>query len=514
MPLSKSKFLRFDIFYLLASLVLVGLYVLMAGEGFPLDDSWIHQTYARNLAQYGEWAFVPGQPSAASTSPLYTVLLSIGYFLSLPYALWTHFIGAVSLGVMAMLVARMVAWQLPNSRFAPLVGGLLILTTWHLIWTAASGMETIVFCLLTIVLIYLAWREYYVESQLSLIWRGAIFGVFSALTTLARPEGVLLVGIIGLIFLIIQPQGNFQNVLVYGVVSVIAFVMVMSPYLVLNLQLTGGLLPNTAGAKFEQHAILLQLPYLTRVQNMLIPILAGGQFLLIPGVFIFLWKVVRQESARQWLLFALPLIWSIALILLYAARLPAAYQHGRYVIPALPALVLVGAIGTLYAVQMWKRQMLSRVVSRALLASAILGSFAFALILAPPIYATDVRIINEEMVASARWIDENIPKDELLAIHDIGAVGYFTPRPMLDIAGLVSPDVAPIVDDENALWRLMQDREAQYLMAFPDQIPGDDPNDPRLCRVFITNGETAPKQGGSNMAIYRLAWDNNCLTTE
>jgi len=488
--------------------------VLTAGEGFPLDDSWIHQTYARNLAQNGEWAFIPGQPSAASTSPLYTVLLSIGYLFNIPYALWTHTLGAISLGIMAMLVSRMVAWQLPEFRFAPFVGGVLILGTWHLVWAAASGMETIIFCLLTIVLLYLAWREHYIESSLSLMWRGVIFGVFSALATLARPEGILLVGLIGLTFLIVQPQGSFRQVIVYGVVSVVAFVVVMSPYLLLNLQLTGGLLPNTANAKFEQHAILLQLPYLTRIQNLVIPILAGGQFLLIPGVLIFVWMIIRREKTRAWLLLMLPLAWAVALVMLYAARLPAGYQHGRYVIPALPALVMVGAIGILYAVQMWKRQMLPRVVSRALLASGVLGSIAFTIILAPPIYATDVAIINEEMVTSARWINENIQQSDFLAIHDIGAVGYFTPRDMLDIAGLVSPDVAPIVADADALWQLMQDRDAKYLMAFPDQIPGDDVNDPRLCRVFITGGTTAPQQGGANMAIYRLAWDGDCLTTE
>ncbi|NJL95821.1 MAG: hypothetical protein HC915_19860 [Anaerolineae bacterium] len=53
------------------------------GWGFPLDDSWIHQTYARNLAQHGEWAYTPGTPSTASTAPLYTVLLALGHVLGL-----------------------------------------------------------------------------------------------------------------------------------------------------------------------------------------------------------------------------------------------------------------------------------------------------------------------------------------------------------------------------------------------------------------------------------------------
>jgi hypothetical protein len=116
------------------------------------------------------------------------------------------------------------------------------------------------------------------------------------------------------------------------------------------------------------------------------------------------------------------------------------------------------------------------------------------------------------MVASARWIDANIPPDELLAVHDIGAVAYFTPRPIIDIAGLVSPEIIPIVNDADALWTLLEARGADYLMAFPDQIPGDSPDDPRLCEVFNTRGEAAVDAGGANMAVYRLAWGADCAS--
>jgi hypothetical protein len=121
-----------------------------------------------------------------------------------------------------------------------------------------------------------------------------------------------------------------------------------------------------------------------------------------------------------------------------------------------------------------------------------------------------VRIIQEEMVTPARWIADNIPTDELLAVHDIGAVGYFAPRPILDIAGLISPEVVPLVNDADSLWDLLADRGAAYLMAFPDQIPGHNPNDSRLCPVFESSGRTATNAGGAKMRIYRLSWDGGC----
>jgi hypothetical protein len=86
-----SKLTKFIL--VLASVVSVAGYLLWSQAvnktGFPLDDAWIHQTYARNLAQSGEWFFLPGIRSAGSTSPLYTILLSLGYQFELNPFFWT-----------------------------------------------------------------------------------------------------------------------------------------------------------------------------------------------------------------------------------------------------------------------------------------------------------------------------------------------------------------------------------------------------------------------------------------
>ena len=104
--------------------------------GFPLDDAWIHQTYARNLADNGEWAFVPGQSSAASTAPLYSALLAIGHLLGLSPFLWAFTLGVLALTLGASMAARIAEGIFPSMPFVGLATGLAILLTWHLVWAA------------------------------------------------------------------------------------------------------------------------------------------------------------------------------------------------------------------------------------------------------------------------------------------------------------------------------------------------------------------------------------------
>ena len=86
MLLRAARKSRVGLILLLAGLAAVGGFLFASsrvhGPGFPLDDAWIHMTYARNLGQSGEWAFVPGKPSGGSTAPLWTGLLAVGFALA------------------------------------------------------------------------------------------------------------------------------------------------------------------------------------------------------------------------------------------------------------------------------------------------------------------------------------------------------------------------------------------------------------------------------------------------
>jgi hypothetical protein len=142
--------------WILAGTVLLSVFVYLLASrlyyaiGFPLDDAWIHQTYARNLAFDREWAFLPGHPSGGSTSPLWSGLLAIGYWLHLAPYLWTYALGACELWIGAMLAEATVRVLVPDYRSRLPWVGIVLALEWHLVWAALSGMETMLYALLVI----------------------------------------------------------------------------------------------------------------------------------------------------------------------------------------------------------------------------------------------------------------------------------------------------------------------------------------------------------------------------
>ena len=108
--------------------------------GFPLDDSWIHLQFARNVASGQGFSYNPGIPVAGSTAPLWTLVLAIPARLGLDPVASAKGLG-IALTLAAALVAGRLAEWLTSSRAAGFFTALALAVSPRLIWGALSGME-------------------------------------------------------------------------------------------------------------------------------------------------------------------------------------------------------------------------------------------------------------------------------------------------------------------------------------------------------------------------------------
>ncbi len=502
-------------FVFLACLLGFGLFLLISAaiggkSGFPLDDAWIHQTYARSLARYGRFEYTPGVASAGSTAPLWTILLAAGYVLRIPYLFWTYLLGLASL--LWLVTAVMQVWRAvwPDWAGKDWLAGLTAALTWPLLWAAASGMETLLFAALglQIAALYLRLAA---KGRVAAKWL-ALLGVLSGLLILVRPDGLALLPLVALgLFLPPGAMGErVKRLLVYGGTAVLALI----PYFLFNYLTSGSIWPNTFYAKQTEYAAVLQQFIGARALQLFYFSLGGSDtgwrgisaahFLLLPGVIYGGWLALRRDWEQKQLLAALPLLWAGGHVTLYAWRLPVTFQHGRYLMAAIPVWLIYGLGG-------WLKLLFSRQSSgRALWLAQRVAAAAFALMLlffllqGAAAYAADVAIVEGEMVAVARWLAENTPEDALVASHDIGAIGYFAERPLLDLAGLISPEIIPLLADEAAVEQYVLQSEADYLVTAPGWPYTAVANDPDVALIFTTNFTPTQTAGLNNMIVYRL----------
>ncbi|HRQ22121.1 MAG TPA: hypothetical protein PLF42_01730 [Anaerolineales bacterium] len=483
---SSAEMTRRDFFMLALAVIFIASVYLLASHfnyaiGFPLDDSWIHQTYARNLAQNGEWAFRPGIPSAGSTAPLWSALLAVGFLIDLAPYIWAYFLGILILFALSVLcewAARaLVASYRPRFPWV----GVFIAIEWHLVWAAMSGMETLLHGLIvTTVLILLMTNS---PRYLTL-------GLLTGVSVWVRPDGLTLLGPALMTMVLIHGDMRSRVSAVFR--YLIGFGVLFGFYLLFNLAVGGTPMPNTFYAKQAEYEAWQALPAMTRLGQMLLQLLVGPSLVLVPGVIGWLVKSIR---GRSWANIA-ALIWCFGYMWLYISRLPV-YQHGRYIMPAMPVFFLFGLLafaefdrGKMFARYHWVAQTIWR-------GSIAMLTFGF-IILGARSYAQDVAIIESEMVVSAKWVAENLPPDAVIAAHDIGALGYFDDHDLIDLAGLVSPEVIPFIRDEPQLAAFMDEKGADYLVAFPEFYPL---LTARAEAVFSSGG-VAPNFGQRNMTVY------------
>ena len=496
----------------------IGLSAANGGPGFPLDDGWIHQTYARNLARNGRLEFIPGIVSSGSTSPLWTILLAIGYLLQLPYLLWAYLLGGLSLWLLAWAGMRLWRQLWPNLAQQVWLAGLVLVLTWPLVWAAASGMETLLFAAMGVVLVseftseqVSKWQVTRDQSAVPSLRSPILLGFLSGLLILIRPDGlvVLLLLGVGLFFRAVTMRQRIKTVVVFGGTAVLPLL----PYFAFNLWSSGSIWPNTFYAKQIEYATLLAQPLIARVIRLLYFSLggpesgwrgiSGAHLLLVPGLVTAVYLSLHTDWQKRQLRHLLPLLWAGGHVTLYAWRLPVTYQHGRYLLAALPVWILYGLAGWLWLLNQTtndRTAFISRQVGRFTFGILLI----FFLLLGGQSYAQDVAFIEGEMVTVAHWLAKNTQPDDLIAAHDIGAIGYFAERPLLDLAGLITPKIIPYLHNEIEIGDYIQNSQAKYLITAPGWPYHQIINKQSTTQIYTTDFAWTQQNGLNNMTVYQL----------
>ena len=450
--------------------------------GFPLDDTWIHFQLARNLSLGQGMVFNPGEPVSASSAPLWTLAIAGLHFISTDPVVGVKIFGSVLLWLTGMFT-----WGIARTtglgRWWSVLCGMSVVVTPRLVWGALSGMEICLYTALATggVWVHLAtWNR----RQLSL-WVAILF----ALAALARPECLLLFPLA----LWDRARVISRDILNHVKWPIILYCCLLAPWIVFNLWVSGKPLPSTYYAKvgdygalgaamnldFSQLAKTLLYYPLIQCQE-LIRLAAQDNLLLACAALLGLATMVSNRDRGRMSLF-IPLVLVLFPVIrgIIAPFKGPLFQHGRYVAHMVPLLVVVGALGLQRALEFVHS---SAPVRKGLLEarSAIVWGLTIAVSAVGvsqygKLYALNVAEIEEMHIDMARWVAANTPPESVIASHDVGALGYFSGRKVLDTVGLVTPGVIeylrPGVPADDGVRQYLQMAKPDYVIMMPSWYP-------------------------------------------
>ncbi len=457
-------------------------------SSFPLDDSWIHLHFARNLAEGHGFAYNPGVPVAGSTAPLWTLVLAGTFALLGTDPFWAKVVGMAA-ALATALLARSLAWRWTRHRWLALLAGVVTAVAGPLVWGALSGMEVS----LAALLITAALVSHTGGGEGTTV-------LLLGLAALARPEAALLVPLVWMA----RPITWRRTVLFAGVTAAC-----LAPWVLFNLATTGTPLPATAWAKIEGGLIgflsgtreatataFLARPWQFEAEwlrwlwsvNVLLPLL-----ILIGLRSLWLhWGRTRAFPA------AVLLLHPIGMALLAPYRGPG-FQEGRYSIHLLPLAITVAVAG-LGGLARWPR------LRMAVAALFLLASVAAARPAADR-YAWAVQNIDALQVRLGRWVAAHTPPDARLALNDVGAIAYVSRREVVDVMGLVTPAIIPYRrDGEAGVLRYLERNCPDYLIIFPAWFPKLSAMSDRFTPVHRIRLDHNTVAGADEMVVYETPW--------
>ena len=516
--------------------------VAITEPGYPLDDSWIHQVFARNLATGHGFSFNPGVPISAATAPLWPLILIPFWYLMGPIASGI-IIGALLQGLALIAVYKLARIMLDNEILA------FLSTIFTVIWGAVSGMETGLFSALSLWGMYLFFKSKNQGDRYG-YWAYALF----TLSFLSRPECALFVAAAFIHDFIVQWRSGSWSFKSW-VIKIIIVLLITAPYFIFNYHSTGSLFPRTFSVKVMGNDLIsatMRLDFKGIIHALTVyPYFYLQHFyrkVLVPGVIKLI--SIRGDDRSKRIMFVLLYLLYVPLMGTFSPVLSAVWQNYRYVTNLLPMMIIIGIAGVLWrneeGLERFKKpsfitsivlgvagiflvfffgvfsrnvipylvgnpdaltgdafRYLTEVIGRVGLGTLLLavmlavgyiytfprirnlfgsGRGAIAVIaigivwcssltvMKAQFYADNVRNVNECDVDSGKFLARRAEPGDVVAVNDIGAIGYYSGMRIFDLWGLINRAITvQMLNNDSLTFEYMAKNEhVDYMVIAPD----------------------------------------------
>jgi len=275
---------------------------------------------------------------------------------------------------------------------------------------------------------------------------------------------------------------------------------------------TGSFLPNTFEAQTYDKSFMPHFTFLAETGKLF----AKDNIILVilwfVSMFYFSYNVFRKKTENKFLLLNL---WIIALPAVSSFVTPNWRHLGRYLIPLIPffniasVYVLIKIIDGIKNKSKKELKILVNSFLVLLVAVSVFGAYFYSYYL-----ACCVENINDQQVFMGNWLNKNLPDEKAFAVNDIGAMTFITKKYIVDMEGLVTPEVLKIKRQDDAeenknMLKLLKSKKINYLIVYPDWYEYLFIHYSKYLKpVYSTKLFFNIICGRDEVFIYKIDWDN------
>ena len=419
---------RSTAFMLVLFTLITRLYVLIRVPDYAYEDALITLRMTVNAALGHNLIYNLGERALGTTTPLFAWLMVPAHWVTSDSF---HFLIVVRSACIAMDL--MSVWLLYKlvSRYQPwvaLVTGLLFACYPSVVFQAETGMETSLYILL-------------IWSSLFCLDRGYIvrLGILCGLILWCRPDGLILI-VVALTYLVWQKK--FKECIVLAGVAAVTLL----PWTLYSTWYYGSVIPSSLTSKIFTYGHHRKL--FDNLPIMIKQVILGVYWHRLPLLLLSVYALIRIPfDLQRYRHLVAPLLWVIVYFGAFSAGRTVLFPW--YLFPIYPFYFLAALAGLAMLVEKYAPAALAEKLVKLYSNTGLRYTLWTAVIVSGVLLQTGLvrdmsRGTEEERVgrkALALYMKTLAKPGDVAMMEPIGYIGYYSELRVLDVIGLVSPEI-------------------------------------------------------------------------